>query len=64
MQLHPLIVTCPETGKELYTGFAMSQRAFELAQLHDVPVKGCPHCGGKHLWSIEDARLEDVPSAG
>ena len=42
----------------------MSEQAFEVAKLHDVPVKGCPHCREKHFWSIADARLEDVPSTG
>ena len=42
----------------------MSEQAFEVAKLHDVPVKGCPHCREKHFWSIADARLKDVQSAG
>jgi hypothetical protein len=64
MHLRELIIACPNTGKELYTGFAMSRQAFEVAKLHDVPVKACPHCREKHVWSIADARLEDSPSAG
>ena len=42
----------------------MSQQAFDVAQLQDVPVKRCVHCGEKHFWSIADARLEEFQSAG
>ena len=64
MQLRSLIITCPKTGKDLDTGFALSRQAFDVAKLHDVPVKVCPHCREKHVWSIADARLENFPSAG
>src|SRR5688572_12707409 len=59
MELRALIITCPKTGPELYTGFAMSKNAFDASTLHDIPIKGCPHCGEEHIWSIEDARLQN-----
>ena len=64
MELHQLIISCPKTGLELYTGFSMSKQAFDSCSLRDISIKGCPHCGGRHLWSSKDARLEDVQSAG
>ena len=35
----------------------MTRQAFDVTKLHDVPVKACPHCREKHVWSIADARL-------
>ena len=42
----------------------MSRQAFDVAKLHDVPVKACPHCREKHFWSIADARLEKARDFG
>jgi hypothetical protein len=59
MRLRSLVITCPDTGKDVYTGFAMTKQAFDASTLSDIPVKQCPHCGDQHTWSIEDARLGD-----
>ena len=59
MILYPLMITCPENGAEVETGFAMSQTAFDAATLTSVRLK-CPVRRDVHAWSIADARLGDA----
>jgi len=56
MTVYALVITCPETGAEVETGFAMTRTAFDEATLTDVRLK-CPVCHHIHTWSIEDAQL-------
>jgi hypothetical protein len=58
MPIWLLVITCPGTGEDIETGFAMSKAAFDAATLTDIPLR-CPLCKSTHKWSVEDARLKD-----
>ena len=54
---YQVVITCPNTGRELHTGLSMTERAFEHpAVTHSAA--NCPHCGARHEWNIEEARLK------
>jgi hypothetical protein len=53
-----LMITCPNTGEPVFTGIDLPESVLESAELRDNGV-GCPHCGQTHVWSKEDAYLED-----
>lgn len=57
------MIKCPDTGKPLATGFGMDKQSFESPGmvLKDNQVGPCPHCGGSHVWSKEDAWLQERP---
>jgi hypothetical protein len=55
-----LVITCPNTGKEISTGFGMDKRTFEdPTNVFRNNQVGCPACGQTHTWSKEDARLKE-----
>jgi transposase len=53
-----VMIKCPKTGKLVSTGISMDKKSFDTAKLVNNTV-GCPACGGKHVWSKEDAILKD-----
>lgn len=57
-----VMITCPETGKPIYTGWSFDEVAFETSQLADNSVP-CPECGQVHTWSKQDAYLESEEEA-
>ena len=57
MDLWLLIVTCPRTGVDINTGFAMSKAVLDSSSLANIPVK-CEACGRRHLWGKDDVRLK------
>jgi endogenous inhibitor of DNA gyrase (YacG/DUF329 family) len=58
MEPKRIMIRCPKTNKPMYTGMTMPQQAFDSSTLEDNTVGPCPHCGGQHTWSKEDAFLE------
>ena len=52
-----LLITCPETGKPVYTGLNMEWYALEAAQLGEQELD-CPECGQRHRWTKRDATLQ------
>lgn len=52
-----LLITCPETGKPVYTGLNMEWYALEAAQLGEQELD-CPECGRRHRWTKQDAILQ------
>jgi hypothetical protein len=58
LEVHLLVITCPKTGKDVETGFAMSKPVFDSIPLTNCRAR-CGHCGGTHIWSIWDARLQE-----
>jgi endogenous inhibitor of DNA gyrase (YacG/DUF329 family) len=52
------MITCPETGNPVPTGFDMDEGSFEGSTLTDNTFSPCPECGQAHTWSKEDAYLE------
>jgi len=53
-----VMITCPETGNPVPTGFDMDEGSFEGSTLTDNTFSPCPECGQAHTWSKEDAYLE------
>ena len=58
MAAKDLVIKCPNTGKELFTGIAMDEKSFESGNIHDNMVD-CPFCGQMHVWQKEDAHLKE-----
>jgi endogenous inhibitor of DNA gyrase (YacG/DUF329 family) len=52
-----IIIKCPNTGKLVYTGFAMDPAIFEASPVEENPIE-CPVCKQTHRWSKKDAFLE------
>jgi len=51
-----VMIDCPETGREIYTGIETDEASF--AKLPDVLSRmQCPVCGQEHVWTRENARL-------
>ncbi|MFC2003443.1 hypothetical protein ACFLV4_05825 [Chloroflexota bacterium] len=57
-----VMIKCPRTGKAVDTGVSMSKESFERSIFKDNEMGNCPACAGRHVWSNEDAFLEDEPS--
>ena len=51
-----LLITCPETGKPVYTGLNMEWLNLEASELGEN-VLDCPACGRRHSWTKQDAFL-------
>lgn len=51
-----IMITCPETGKPIYTGMNLDWFAFESTQLGKASLE-CPKCGEVHEWGKRDAYL-------
>ncbi|MFC2067307.1 hypothetical protein ACFLUO_09755 [Chloroflexota bacterium] len=58
-----VMIVCPRTGKAVETGISMVKESFEHSTFKDNIIGNCPACTGRHVWSKEDAFLEDEPSA-
>jgi len=51
-----LMIVCPETRQEVYTGIETDEASFE--RLPDVPSRTrCSACGREHVWTRDDAWL-------
>jgi len=55
----PLVVPCPQTGRELNTGIETSYECIAVAGSKSITVD-CAHCGGSHPVPLRDGfiRLE------
>ena len=51
-----VMIDCPETGREIYTGIETDEASF--AKLPDVLSRTqCSVCGQEHVWTRQDAWL-------
>ena len=57
-----VMITCPDTGRPIYTGMSFDEIIFENSQLPDKSVL-CPACGQVHIWNKQDAYLESEDDA-
>jgi hypothetical protein len=55
-EIGKVLIKCPSTGKDVATGFAMSQEDWEVANIKVAAFK-CRECGDMHNWSKHDGRL-------
>ena len=57
-----IVITCPNTGKEVATGLSLDEQAFAREVLPRSSFK-CLVCQQTHLWQKKDARLRQRPGA-
>jgi hypothetical protein len=55
-----VMIKCPETSWPVDTGITMDKESFESSTSKDKTLVNCPACGKNHLWSKEDAFLEEA----
>lgn len=58
-----LMITCPETGKPVYTRLNFNWTTFESTRIGEQTVD-CPKCGDVHRWRRQDAYLEEDGGGG
>jgi len=54
-----VMIRCPETGEPVYAGLSMDIGSFESGFMPSNVLVNCPACGRDHVWSKEDAFLEE-----
>jgi endogenous inhibitor of DNA gyrase (YacG/DUF329 family) len=52
-------VTCPKTGKQVYTGVNLNWDTFDSYEFKQQTFD-CPECGKWHTWSRADATLDET----
>ena len=57
-----VMITCPETGKPIYTGMSVDEITLEAGRLIEKSVL-CPECAQVHTWNKQDAFLESEEEA-
>jgi endogenous inhibitor of DNA gyrase (YacG/DUF329 family) len=53
-----VLITCPETGKQVYTGTRYNWQTFDSAKIGERTVR-CPYCGEEHVWRREDVDIDE-----
>ena len=61
--MNRIVIKCPNTGKLIYTGFAMDQATFSMLPIEEMDPIECPACHQQHRWQKKDALFErsDTP---
>ena len=54
-----VMITCPETGKPIYTHWNLDWDSLESIGLDENQVE-CPKCGQTHTWQWQDADLDET----
>jgi len=57
-----VMIRCPQTGREIATGFAMDTAEFQRSPVFFSRVQ-CPLCQRVHEWFAKDAWVCDSPRA-
>jgi len=52
-----VVIKCPNTGKQVPTGFNMDESSFKSNDL-SLNTFTCSECGNKHTWNKDQASLE------
>jgi len=55
--MNRIFIKCPETGRLIFTGFAMDPQIFDTSPVEQNAIQ-CPVCGQEHQWQKSDAILE------
>jgi hypothetical protein len=56
--LNRIVIKCPNTGKLIYTGFAMDPQTFGALPIEEMDPLECPACHKIHRWQKKDALFE------
>lgn len=51
-----VMIRCPETGKDVYTGLNFDWSTLDWEPLGELSFR-CNECGQEHAWTKEDAIL-------
>jgi hypothetical protein len=54
-----LMIRCPRTGQEVWTGIETEPDSFRKIP-DDLFYTSCPHCGLDHAWWHDEAWLVDA----
>jgi len=54
-----VMIECPETKKEVYTGINLNWETFESYRIGKNKLP-CPQCGKEHEWTRADALLDEA----
>ncbi|MEN3976738.1 hypothetical protein [Emcibacter sp. SYSU 3D8] len=54
-----VMIKCPNTGKQIYTGVNLNWETFESYRFGTQSVP-CPECHASHQWSRVDAILDET----
>lgn len=52
-----VMVTCPASGRQVYTGLNLDWSALETLDGDEEHFFACPSCGASHRWTRDDADL-------
>jgi len=58
-----IMIRCPQTGREIPTGFEMDTIKFQRAPVFFSRVQ-CPVCSREHEWFAKDAWVDNSAEAG
>ncbi|HEV7839349.1 MAG TPA: hypothetical protein VGO75_14875 [Gemmatimonadaceae bacterium] len=56
--MNRIVIKCPNTGKMVYTGFAMDPATFGSLPVEEMDPIECPACHKMHRWKKTDAMFE------
>lgn len=54
-----VMIKCPSTGKLVFTGVVGDKALLERLQIKQNKMARCSACGKEHLWTKEQAVLQD-----
>ncbi len=57
------MITCPETGKPIYTHLNLDWETFESTRIGERTIE-CVECGKVHRWRRWDADLDEDGAGG
>ncbi len=57
------MITCPETGKPIYTHLNLDWESFESTRIGERTIE-CVECGKVHRWRRWDADLDEDGAGG
>ena len=63
MPMARVMITCPETGKPVYTHLNFEWNTFESTRIGERTIE-CRECGKIHTWRRVDADLDEDGGGG
>jgi len=54
-----VMIKCPDTGKLVFTGIVGDKALMERLQIKQNKMARCSACGKEHLWTKDQAVLQD-----
>lgn len=54
-----VMIKCPNTGKLVFTGVLSAKNMFDKSAIKETRMAKCPACGKEHIWTKEQAVLQE-----